>query len=677
MTRDDILPHPKGKPRGSRHLPRRAWARTLAKGWKTLLGFGAVGCAIAATASPPISAAPPPAFNTPITAHPLTKADVDAWLDGLMPYALARGDIAGAVVTVVKDGQPLTERGFGYADVASRKPVDPARTLFRPGSISKLMTWTAVMQLVERGKLDLDADVNRYIDFTIPAFRGKPVTLRNLMQHTTGFDDSARKLIQFGDARPEPLGQALREALPRRILPPGTITAYSNYGVALAGYIVERVSGMPFEDYIERNIFAPLGMKRSTFRHPLPVSLRSDMASGYGVASGAAMPYELVQLKPAGNMATTGSDIDRFMIAHLSRSGALLKPSTFDLMYNSTNDILPRSDRMALGFFAEDRNGHRVRSHAGDTVFFHSHLWLFIDDQVGVFLSLNSAGAGDAATAIRIAFFSDFTDRYFPGDIAATYRKPPPAQAARDARLMAGQYWNSWRFDTNFFRIYSLFTQTTVTARDGAIQLSQDPGLGGAPRAWTEIAPMLWQARDTGNLLEARIVDGKVERFATLPYSNYTPVPWSLSAVWLVPAGQIALLIVALAAARWPVMAVANRWWGRKADRSGGRRWRSHALGAAALALLLAMGGWYHVMTVGVADMSALNGGYDRMFILLQATTSIATFALTGLAAWTMISGWAARGWIVRLASVLLLLAGAILLYIGLAFHLIGMTLRY
>ena len=102
---------------------------------------------------------------------PHDTSDVDAWLDGYMPYAMETGDIAGAVVVVVKDGQVLTERGFGYADVAKRMPVDPSATLFRPGSVSKLFTWTAVMQLVEQGKLDLDADVNTYLDFKIPAAR--------------------------------------------------------------------------------------------------------------------------------------------------------------------------------------------------------------------------------------------------------------------------------------------------------------------------------------------------------------------------------------------------------------------------------------------------------------------------------------------------------------------------
>ena len=110
---------------------------------------------------------------TPVTptvagGHELNKTDVDAWLDGYIPYALARGDIAGAVVVVVKDGQVLTQRGYGFSDVEKRTPVSPETTLFRPGSVSKLFTWTAVMQLVEQGKIDLDKDVNAYLDFKIP-----------------------------------------------------------------------------------------------------------------------------------------------------------------------------------------------------------------------------------------------------------------------------------------------------------------------------------------------------------------------------------------------------------------------------------------------------------------------------------------------------------------------------
>ena len=164
-------------------------------------------CGIATVAQHTIPLGPPqpkaqaesaaPAAPTPVPAGgaQLNAQDVNAWLDGFMPNVLGSGDMAGAVVVVVKDGQVLTQRGFGFADVAHRRPVDPAGTLFRPGSISKLFTWTAVMQQVEQGHLNLDADVNTYLDFQIPPRDGQPITLRNIMTHTAGFEEQIKTLI--------------------------------------------------------------------------------------------------------------------------------------------------------------------------------------------------------------------------------------------------------------------------------------------------------------------------------------------------------------------------------------------------------------------------------------------------------------------------------------------------
>jgi len=116
--------------------------------------------------------------------HRLTAGDLDAFLDGLIPLQLRRDDIAGSVVVVVKDGKVFFAKGYGYADMETRAAVSPQETLFRPGSVGKLFTWTAVMQLVELGKRDLDHDVNDYLDFSVPHTFGKPLTVRNLMTHT-------------------------------------------------------------------------------------------------------------------------------------------------------------------------------------------------------------------------------------------------------------------------------------------------------------------------------------------------------------------------------------------------------------------------------------------------------------------------------------------------------------
>src|SRR5690348_14728575 len=279
----------------------------------------AAAAAIPASAQSPTQLAPTkptaavlPASAPPATsaaaegAHDLSKQDVDAWLDGYMPYALKAGDIPGAVVVVVKDGQPLTMRGFGYSDLATQKPVDPQLTLFRPGSVSKLFTWTAVMQLVQQGKLNLDADVNTYLDFKIPPRNGKPITLRNLMTHTPGFAETAKYLIEFGEVKPKPLGQILARWVPDRIYDPGAMPAYSNYGASVAGYIVERVSGEPFDQYIQRHIFAPAGMAHSSFDQPLPADLRPLMSKGYKAGTDEPQPYEVIGMAPAGALAASG-----------------------------------------------------------------------------------------------------------------------------------------------------------------------------------------------------------------------------------------------------------------------------------------------------------------------------------------------------------------------------------
>jgi CubicO group peptidase (beta-lactamase class C family) len=182
--------------------------------------------------------------ETPVV-HQLSTTDLDAFLHPLIKDPLARLKIASAVVVVVvvKDDGILFARGYGYADVENKRPMTADATLVRPGSISKLFTGIAVMQLVEQGKLDLDRDVNDYLDFHIPTpDGGVPVTLRRLMTHRAGFEEHVKGLFS-ADRVPEPLGRWVTRSLPRRLFPGGDVPAYSNYGLALAGYIVERAAG--------------------------------------------------------------------------------------------------------------------------------------------------------------------------------------------------------------------------------------------------------------------------------------------------------------------------------------------------------------------------------------------------------------------------------------------------
>lgn len=187
---------------------------------------------------------------SPRATHELTTQDLSAFLAGFMNAELQRDDIGGAVVSVVKDGKVLFEKSYGYADLAKKRPVSPEDTLFRPGFVSKLVTSTAVMQLAEQGKLDLDRDVNDYLDFKIPATCAQPVTLRRILTHTAGFEEVVKKLFVSTPAEMIPLAQYLSTHVPARIYPSNTLGAYANYGLALAGYVVQRVSGEPFDENV-------------------------------------------------------------------------------------------------------------------------------------------------------------------------------------------------------------------------------------------------------------------------------------------------------------------------------------------------------------------------------------------------------------------------------------------
>jgi CubicO group peptidase (beta-lactamase class C family) len=381
--------------------------------------------------------------NAEIT-HPLTRENVDAWLDGLIPRALQAGDIAGGVVVIVKDGEILTERGFGYADVAAKVAVDPRTTVFRPGSISKTFTWTAVMQLVEQGKLDLDADINRYLDFSIPAYDGQPMTMRNVMTHTSGFEEKIKDIV--GSKSAPSLESYVKDWIPRRIFPPGVVPAYSNYASTLAGYVVERVSGEPFDNYIDSHVLGPLGMTQSTFRQPAPARLQPLLSKGYVRASEPAQYFEYMGPAPAGSLSATGHDMAKFMIAHL-QNGAygnerILAQETAIQMHAIQPKVYPALHGMALGFYEHSRNGHRVIAHNGGTQFFHSDMHLFLDDGVGVFISLNSPGVDGAASGLHEALFHGFADRYFPAAVEQDSDDTEQAEALNRRTARTGQAFN-------------------------------------------------------------------------------------------------------------------------------------------------------------------------------------------------------------------------------------------
>ncbi len=510
-------------------------------------------------ASAPLAAQQPEAAEskTNETPHDMTAADVGAFLDGFMPMQLQRENIAGAVVLVVKNGQVLFAKGYGYSDVDKKTSVSVDATLFRPGSISKLFTWTAVMQLVEQGKLDLDRDVNSYLDFKIPATYSQPITLRNIMTHTPGFEEQIKDLISEEGAPTTTLKEHLTRHMPERIFPPGTTPAYSNYGAALAGYIVERVSGRPFNDYVAENIFQPLGMTRSTFVQPLPPELKPFMSGGYEVGSGKARPFELIAEAPAGALSATAADLARFMTAHL-QEGALgnariLRPETARQMHSRQLALNPALNGMCLGFYEESRNGHRIIGHGGDTVYFHSDLHLMLDAGIGFFVSYNSGGKRDISP--RTALWQHSLDRYFPyaPPAAAT-----PASAVADAQSVAGRYFASRRSQSNFLRVLFMTQELVVTPEtNGDIRVSVLKDFNGETKKWREIGPFLYRVVNDQELIAFRHADnGRIQLVSSFPAVVYQRASLLQDNTFNIPLLISCLVIMGLTLVFWPVGAV-------------------------------------------------------------------------------------------------------------------------
>lgn len=387
--------------------------------WSRVSRFAGVVAFVAgvvcAGATKPAQASPPPAC-TPATA----TASADYF-----DRAVSTSDqLPGVVVSVVSGTRTVFTRGYGKADVAKNIPMDPDRSLVRIASITKLFTATAVMQQVEAGHLDLDEDVNTYLTaFKIPRTYPQPITLQMLLSHTAGFED---RMIGTGArtaADVVPLEKYLAENMPARIRPPGVVSAYSNYGAALAGYLVTKVSGEPWDAYVQKHILAPLGMAHTTASEPLPAALASDLARSYR-AKDDPIPFAFDQLTPDGSISATASDLAKFMIAHLDEGAHILKPETAALLHTRSFSADPRVGGYAHGFMNRTFNGHRVLMHDGGWEGFVSALVLVPDCELGVFLSANSVDASEALGDVLNGFF----DRFAPGSetVSGSERPVPP-----------------------------------------------------------------------------------------------------------------------------------------------------------------------------------------------------------------------------------------------------------
>jgi CubicO group peptidase (beta-lactamase class C family) len=428
-----------------------------------------------------------------VAAHPLAaqsvridSAEVVRMMDSILPAAMAERQIPGAAVVVVHDGRVVMARGYGLADVARGRAVSPDSTVFQVGSISKVFTATALVQLWDQGRIRLDEDVNRYLHrLQVPPAFGAPVTPFHLLTHSAGFDELPGRLLASDTDRVLPLHRFLDGRLVR-VRPPGQLPSYSSYGAALAGLLVEEVSGMEYERYLACAVWGPLGMSRTQVT--VPEWLRGDLALAYEVDgdSVVAVPWERYHTPPASSISSTGMDMGRYMIALLQggRLGAarILSDAATRAMLTQQASLHPRIPGWGLGMQVSDTNGRRILQHGGDVAGFSSLMVLLPDHATGLFVIGHREGS-DLRDVVRRAFL----DRWFPDERRITVPPPDPAAVARLRRLEGVYRAATWcrTCAPDSTRVQDV----RVTVRDdGALMVWDEP--------WIEVEPLFFRSPD-------------------------------------------------------------------------------------------------------------------------------------------------------------------------------------
>jgi len=421
------------------------------------------------TGAIPVIAKPPVTSTIDLQAPLQSDLMIDAgelrtFVNNEINSELDASGVPGAAVVIVKDNAIILEEGFGFADIEGRKPIVVNQTVFRAASVTKLFTWTAVMQQVERGRLDLNADVNTYLaTFQIPKTYPQPITMANLMAHNAGFEsDEALGWVPEA-ARLLPLGDYVARFMPSRVRPPGEVSVYSNYGASLAGYVVEQVSGVSFDEYVRTNILEPLGMTHTTLQQPPPSSLSAELSRSYLFPNGVATSVSLGNYmgSPAGVMLSTAADMAPFMIAHLQNgvhdNNRILKAATVQQMHEQLFTTDPRVPGIAHGFQEYFVNGQRVIGHFGALDAFYSSLMFIPDQGFGWFVVFN----GENSAASPGSFLIALMNHLFPSE---PYVKPePPSDFSTRAAQYTGFYRNARIEHSSYYKLVSLSAEFEVT----------------------------------------------------------------------------------------------------------------------------------------------------------------------------------------------------------------------
>ena len=488
-------------------------------------------CVLPAQAAPRTPRAVPEEKASPTLKDP---RDLGAFVDGFFASHRSSWGGPGAVFVAVADGKVLLARGYGQADLETGRPVDPERTVFRAASVSKVFTALATLQLAADRRLALSDDVNaRLRRFKVPATFPEPVRLVHLLTHTGGFDDR-----WIGSTAPDGIAEldfakALPALMPARVFPPGTVYSYSNFGVALAGAVVESVARRAFSSVVRDRILLPLGMTRSGF--VLDEEMERHLATGYYTDGPEPYPvtYEYYQDAPAISFNTTGEDMGRFLLA-LTGEGMLgnrrILPASCvrELLRRHYGDH-PRLDGSALGFYERTVNGLRGVEHAGDVDGFSSLLFLVPEKRFGFFYAANTDDAD-----LRDSLVHALMDRYFPR--VRPSPPPPPGRILPWEIPLAGAYRHNRYARSTVEKAYMMLEDPLEVRilEDGRGELSFPAEWNQAPSRWVPLEPGLFVSEeDEGHLAFRTDGEGKATHlFLRDSYGSYEPIPRWETAPW-------------------------------------------------------------------------------------------------------------------------------------------------
>ncbi|MDN5756998.1 MAG: beta-lactamase family protein [Tomitella sp.] len=598
-------------------------------------------------------------------------AEAESIADSVIERQLTEGRIPGAAVAVVVGGKTVLSKGYGQAEAGGHRPVDAEHTGFFPDSVAKLFTATALSQLIARGEVDPSADVNSYLDdMTVPdTFPGRPVTAADLLTHTGGFDNDVLGLSNaVGDNVPT-LADSVADAQPNRVRPPGQVVAYDNYGFALAGHLVEEVTGRPFETYVRSEVLDPLHMDDTSLSQPLPPAVEKTVATGYRpdgdgytVARGQYGPWS-----PTGaGVVTTAPDMGRFMASQLGADPALGDGVT-GLMQQQHFAQDVRVPGMTYGFTERSWNGHRVLVKDGDLPGFHSNLALVPDAGVGVFVTYNGDGLGGNAFWDAKELVRAVVDGMVPADGTPASGAPgvdAPGETVPNGEIdsYAGTYRPSTVSRDSMMAIAGLTSAVDVQSVGGGrlttTGLSMDPDV--SEQHWVQQASGVFTEVDG----HGRIAfDGGVLAGAGPEATAYEKLPWYDSPSIHMVVVAVAAAVMAVGVIGYPVLAVVERRQGADRFGNGGERgsraWGARLLGWLAGALAVAFSCQFALL---VSDGNAMS---ERVLLgspLLTAlpwvgaatTLAVAGAVLSAPVAWIR-SWWTLAG---RIGYTVLALAG-------------------